>query len=92
MRARCRGEGIVYQGFSLLTANRRELATADVRALAARVGRTVPQLVFRFALDVGMLPLTGTTSGDHMREDLAAVAHAPLSAEERAVVEQIASR
>ena len=26
--------------------------------------------VFRFATQVGMLPLTGTTDFDHMREDL----------------------
>ena len=29
-------------------------------------------MVFRFALDVGMIPLTGTTDAAHMREDLAA--------------------
>jgi xylitol oxidase len=28
------------------------------------------QIVFRFALDVGMVPLTGTTDPDHMRADL----------------------
>jgi diketogulonate reductase-like aldo/keto reductase len=33
-------------------------------------GRTVSQVVFRFALDVGMVPLTGTTDAGHMREDL----------------------
>ena len=26
--------------------------------------------MFRFALEVGMVPLTGTTDLDHMREDL----------------------
>jgi diketogulonate reductase-like aldo/keto reductase len=38
--------------------------------IAERYGRTVSQIVFRFALDVGMLPLTGTTNPDHMRADL----------------------
>jgi diketogulonate reductase-like aldo/keto reductase len=39
--------------------------------MANRTGHTVPQLVFRFALQVGMLPLTGTTSPEHLAEDLA---------------------
>jgi diketogulonate reductase-like aldo/keto reductase len=38
--------------------------------IAERRGRTVSQIVFRFALDVGMIPLTGTTDADHMRADL----------------------
>jgi diketogulonate reductase-like aldo/keto reductase len=38
--------------------------------IAGRHGRTVSQMVFRFALEVGMLPLTGTTNADHMRADL----------------------
>jgi len=71
VRAICAEHGIVYQGFSLLTANERELGTPEVRRIAARHGRTVAQVVFRFALELGMLPLTGTTSPSHMREDLA---------------------
>jgi diketogulonate reductase-like aldo/keto reductase len=70
IRAFCAAHGLVYQGFSLLTANRTELAHPAVRAIATRHARTIPQIVFRFALDVGMVPLTGTTSADHMRADL----------------------
>jgi diketogulonate reductase-like aldo/keto reductase len=73
VRAFCREHGIVYQGFSLLTANRRELAGPVAQAIAARTGATIPQVVFRFALAAGMLPLTGTCDPVHMREDLAAV-------------------
>lgn len=72
VRALCRDRGIAYQGFSLLTANRAELADPRVVALAARLGATIPQLVFRFAMEVGMMPLTGTTDAAHMAEDLAA--------------------
>ncbi|MSP23601.1 MAG: aldo/keto reductase [Myxococcales bacterium] len=72
VRAICRAHEVVYQGFSLLTANQRELDNAEIRALAARLGGTVAQLVFRFAQAVGMLPLTGTSQAAHMREDLAA--------------------
>lgn len=78
VRAVCREHGIFYRGFSLLTANRAELAAPSFAALALRRALTPAQLVFRFALDVGMFPLTGTTSPDHIKEDLAAVGQAPL--------------
>jgi diketogulonate reductase-like aldo/keto reductase len=71
LRAFCAHHGITYQGFSLLTANARELRSAVVRGVAQRTGRSAAQVVFRFALQVGMIPLTGTTSLAHMRDDLA---------------------
>jgi diketogulonate reductase-like aldo/keto reductase len=71
IRALCAEHGIVYQAFSLLTANRDVVAHRAVRAIAARHGRTPAQVVFRFARQVGMLPLTGTTRLEHMRDDLA---------------------
>lgn len=72
VRQFCAANGIVYQGFSLLTANRQVLAHPELGRIAARHGRTPAQIVFRFALEVGMIPLTGTTNPDHMRADLAA--------------------
>ena len=71
IRTFCREHDIVYQGFSLLTANVAELRSARFREIVTRTARTPAQIVFRFALQVGMLPLTGTTSAAHMREDLA---------------------
>ena len=62
--------GVVYQGCSLLTANRRETDTPTVHAIAKAHGKTMPQVVFRFALQLGMLPLTGTTNSEHMAQDL----------------------
>lgn len=88
VRAFCRQHAIVYQGFSLLTANERELFSRPMRELSARTGRTVPQLVFRFAIQVGMLPLTGTSSAEHMAEDLA-VYDFELAAEDVALIERI---
>ena len=70
VREFCAANGLVYQGFSLLTANGAALATPEVKQIAQRHGRAVSQIVFRFALDVGMVPLTGTTSAEHMRADL----------------------
>jgi diketogulonate reductase-like aldo/keto reductase len=71
VRVLCEQRGIVYQGFSLLTANARELEAATVRRVADRAGRTLAQVVFRFALQLGMIPLTGTSSKRHMEADLA---------------------
>lgn len=71
IREFCRQNEITYQGFSLLTANRQLLTHPDMMTIARKHGRGVSQLIFRFAMDVGMLPLTGTTSPEHMRDDLA---------------------
>ncbi|HYP90474.1 MAG TPA: aldo/keto reductase [Polyangiaceae bacterium] len=73
VRQLCATSGVVYQGFSLLTANRAELAQSHVRSLAKRRGCTTEELVFAFARQVGMLPLTGSSSGAHLRLDLAAL-------------------
>lgn len=89
VRALCREEGIAYQGFSLLTANRTELASPAVRAIAERAGATIPQVVFRFAMAVGIIPLTGTSSRAHMDEDLEA-ARIELTAEEVSTLENLA--
>ncbi|HMU29825.1 MAG TPA: aldo/keto reductase [Nitrospira sp.] len=70
VREICRAHGIIYQGFSLLTANRDIFSDPDVRTMAAKYGMGLAQLVFRFAMQMGMLPLTGTTNQQHMAEDL----------------------
>ena len=64
VREFCADNGLVYQGFSLLTANRKSLASSELAQIAARHGRTIPQIVFRFALEIGIIPLTGTTNAD----------------------------
>jgi diketogulonate reductase-like aldo/keto reductase len=70
VRSFCSERKIIYQGFSLLTANREVLREASLIALAAQLNATPSQIVFSFARSVGILPLTGTSSTDHMREDL----------------------
>ncbi len=71
VRRLCRQHGLVYQGFSLLTANRDVVASPEIRGIARRHRKTPSQIVFRFAQQVGMLPLTGTKSPTHMTEALA---------------------
>jgi len=87
LRTLCAENGIAYQGFSLLTANARELQGGPVARAVARSGRTTAQVVFRFAAQAGMIPLTGTTSLSHMEEDLASSGF-ELSAEEVAAIER----
>ncbi|MDP1562878.1 MAG: aldo/keto reductase [Pirellulaceae bacterium] len=70
VRKFCAEHGIIYQGFSLLTANRTVWAGPHVAAIAKRLGRSPAQVIFRFAMQIGMLPLTGTTNAAHMRADL----------------------
>jgi diketogulonate reductase-like aldo/keto reductase len=88
VRAFCTANSIHYQGFSLLTANRAELARPEVARIADGHRRSVAQVVFRFALAVGMIPLTGTTSAAHMRDDLAAFDF-DLDPQEVATIERI---
>ena len=73
IRAYCRANKVIYQGFSLLTANQQIFDRPRFLEIVDRVGCTPAQAVFRFALQVGMLPLTGTTDPIHMREDLESV-------------------
>ncbi len=62
---------IIYQGFSLLTANQPYIVNPYMRSLAIKYNKTIPQITFRFALQIGILPLTGTTNPQHMQDDLA---------------------
>jgi diketogulonate reductase-like aldo/keto reductase len=71
VRAVCREKGVVYQGFSLLTANQGLLRQPAFVDLVTRVKRSAAQVVFRFARQLGMIRLTGTTDPAHMQEDLA---------------------
>jgi diketogulonate reductase-like aldo/keto reductase len=74
VRELCRRHSIVYQGFSLLTANPRALASAVVRRAAQRLWVSPAEVIFAFSRQIGMLPLTGTTRDEHMRHDLASEA------------------
>ena len=70
VRAFCRERNIIYQGFSLLTANVQVLRHPAITALATEINARPAQLIFAFARAVGILPLTGTSSADHMQQDL----------------------
>jgi diketogulonate reductase-like aldo/keto reductase len=89
VRRFCRERSIVYQGFSLLTANVEVLHHPLVAGLAAKAEATAAQIIFAFARGVGMLPLTGTSSGEHMKQDLDS-RELTLSAEAVEAIESLA--
>jgi diketogulonate reductase-like aldo/keto reductase len=71
IRGFCRQHGMYYQSFWTLTANPRVLAHDTLRTLAANYGRTPAQVFFRYLTQIDIIPLSGTTSQAHMRDDLA---------------------
>lgn len=89
VRKICREHSIIYQGFSLLTANSQVLSHPFVQDLAKRKEATAAQIIFRFSMQIGMLPLTGTSSAEHMRQDLKCQEF-DLENEEIARIEEIA--
>jgi diketogulonate reductase-like aldo/keto reductase len=71
IRAFCRSRRIIYQSFWTLTANPHILKHGTVAGLASKYGRTPAQVLFRHLTQRDVVPLTGTRSERHMREDLA---------------------
>lgn len=89
VRRFCRERKIVYQGFSLLTANPEVLRHPLVATIATRAKATPAQVVFRFAQSIEMLPLTGTSNAEHMQQDLAS-RDVEISAGEVKAIESLA--
>jgi diketogulonate reductase-like aldo/keto reductase len=92
IRAICARQQIVYQSFWTLTANPHVLAHAAVGALASIHQRTPAQILFRYLTQTGVVPLTGTRSETHMREDLSIVEFELTDAERRAMDEVFAEK
>ena len=70
LRDWCMKNNIIYQSFWTLTANPHLLESRVVTSLAEKHQKTAPQIVFRYLTQRGIVPLTGTTSEQHMKEDL----------------------
>eukprot|EP00927_Polykrikos_kofoidii_P072100 TRINITY_DN68254_c0_g1_i1.p1 TRINITY_DN68254_c0_g1~~TRINITY_DN68254_c0_g1_i1.p1 ORF type:complete len:357 (+),score=43.58 TRINITY_DN68254_c0_g1_i1:113-1183(+) len=86
LREWCQERGIFYQSFWTLTGNPSVLRSSAVCRIARDRGRTAEQIFFRFVLDAGICPLTGTSSGAHMLQDLQVLLDPPLSEEEHSSV------
>ena len=70
VRTLCHAENIIYQGFALISGNRNLLQTPHVQNTAKRHGKTTEQIIYRFTIQLGIVPLTGTTNDAHMQEAL----------------------
>ena len=57
---------MIYQGFSLLTANEQVVRSSLVHDIARRYQRTPAQVILRFALQLEIIALTGATNPQHM--------------------------
>ena len=89
VREVCKNHGLIYQGFSLLTANMEVYHHPDLSKIAQRFDIGPAQVIFRFAQQIGMLPLTGTRNITHMKEDLN-IDHVQLTSDELSHIEMIA--
>jgi len=70
LRAFCLENRIWYQSFWTLTANPHILQNPYVQNLAKQKDKTPAQIFFRFVMKLGIVPLTGTSNEEHMRQDL----------------------
>jgi len=70
LRQFCMEQGVIYQSFWTLTANHHILTSHTMQSLADEFKKTPAQLFFRYLIQSGIVPLTGTSSIQHMKEDL----------------------
>lgn len=88
VRQMCHEHGIIYQGFSLLTANHSVVVHPELNKIAERLDVTPEQIVYCFSAQVGMVPLTGTTSEKHMQQALQSM-ELELTDQEIALIEKL---
>lgn len=92
LREFCKEKGIFYQSFWTLTANPQILSNSRVQQIAHSHKKSTPQILFAYLLQTGVVtPLTGTTSLQHMKEDLEAL-DINLSEDEMDVFNSIVNR
>jgi len=70
LRNWCSTHGVIYQSFWTLTANPHLLSSKPVCNIARKYNKSEVQVFFRYLNQSGIVPLTGTCSEQHMREDL----------------------
>jgi diketogulonate reductase-like aldo/keto reductase len=71
LRAFCKDNGILYQSFWTLTANRQALGHPVIKMMATNKGLSPQTLMYAFMMRLGHTPLDGTTNQQHMAEDIA---------------------
>uniref|UniRef100_A0A0G4I877 NADP-dependent oxidoreductase domain-containing protein n=1 Tax=Chromera velia CCMP2878 TaxID=1169474 RepID=A0A0G4I877_9ALVE len=89
IRSFCLQKGIFYQSFWTLTANPHFLKHPVTQTVAKQRNWTPQQAFFRFVMDLGITPLTGTTDSTHMKEDLESITAPSLQSEEFKTLEKM---
>jgi len=88
IREFCRQQQIIYQSFWTLSANPVILSHVAIQNPANRYQRSAAQIFFRYLSQIGIIPLTGTSSENHMRDDLA-IFDFKLNADECAAIKTL---
>lgn len=70
IRRFCKDNGIIYQSFWTLSGNLHILQSHVLQGVADRIGTSVEGTFYRFCIQEGITVLDGTTSEEHMKEDL----------------------
>ena len=70
LRRFCQEQGSVYQSFWTLTANTSALGSVEMTRLSERIGCEPEQILLRYVMQLGIVPLVGTTSTRHMALDM----------------------
>jgi len=81
LRAWAKEQGIIYQSFWTLSANPHILHSPTIQTIANDYGKSAEQIFYRYMIHKGIIPLNGTTSAQHMKEDLS-IGEFTLSPEE----------
>jgi len=71
IRRYCKENGIMYQSFWTLSGNPHILDRPVLERIADRIRASVEGTFYRFCIQEGITVLDGTTSEEHMKEDLA---------------------
>lgn len=69
-RILCKAKDILYQGYGLLKAKIHGKPPLLFSDLAEKYGKTIPQLIYCFCQQLGMICLTGTSNPIHMEQTL----------------------
>lgn len=70
LREFCKENSVNYLGFWTLTANPHILASDTVNEIKDKYNKTQIQIFYKFLIQIGITPLNGTTSINHMTQDL----------------------
>lgn len=70
LRQWCNDHGIRYQSFWSLTANPHILGSKNVGEMVVKYSKTPAQIFYRYLNHVEIVPLIGSTSQEHMTQDL----------------------